>query len=216
MHFTYSIWLKWGVPVVPLYLFEAAYGYPKTEEQKAQAKEFEQLECQFSDEEEEVQVLKVEEDKRDQEHIFSHPFQAKPSTSAAQPSKSLQKPKTKASKCIIPEPVDPDTKRKQTAKKSRISRMTYPDHVKLVDATPLYPTTSVTPEMFTADHIKEGSARVSVYSYSLYIPGLASRKCNYSTSNSGQMGTHICRCHLGICIQFKKCGVCLFHTCDMT
>ena len=119
--------------------------------------------------------------------------------------------------------MDPDTKRKQTAKKSRISQMTYPDHVKLVDATPLYPTTSVKlcwtgvmPEMFTAGHTKEGSARVFVYSCSLYVPGLASQKCNYSTSNSGQMGMHIRRCHLGICVQCKKCGVCSFRTCNMT
>ena len=172
--------------------------------------------------EEEVQVLKVEQDKKDQENKFSHPFQAKPSTSATQPSESLQKPKTKASKCITPEPVNPDTKRKQIAKKSRISWMAYPDRVKLVDATLLYPTTSVKlcwtgvmPEMFTTGHIKEGSARVSVYSCSLYIPGSASWKCNYSTSNSGQMGTHIHRCHLGICIQCKMCRVCSFHTCNM-
>ena len=154
---------------------------PRQEEQKAQAKEFEQLEHQFSDAEEVVQVLEVEEDIKDQEKIFSHPFQAKPSTSIAQPSKSSHKPRTKASKCITPEPVDPDTKRKQTAKKSRISQMTYPDRVRLVDATPLYPTTSVklcwirvTPKMFTTGHIKEGSGRVSVYSCSLYVPGSAS------------------------------------------
>ena len=202
--------------------FKATYGYPKTEEQKAQAKEFEQLKCQFSNAEEEVQVLEVEGDKKDQEKIFSHPFQAKPSTPVVQPSEPLQKPKTKAFKRITPEPVDPDTKRKQTAKKSCISQMTYPDRVRLVDATPLYPTTSVklcwtgvTPKMFTTGHIKEGSARVSVYSCSLYVPSSASKKCNYSTSNSGQMGTHVCRCHLGICIQCKKCGVCSFHTCDM-
>ena len=42
--------------------FEATYGYPKTEEQNAQAKEFEQLKHQFSNVEEEVQVLEVEED----------------------------------------------------------------------------------------------------------------------------------------------------------
>ena len=101
--------------------------------------------------------------------------------------------------------------------------MTYADCVKLADATPLYPTTSVklcwtrvTPEMFAADYIKEGSARVSVYSCLLYVPGSASQKCNYSTSNSGQIGTHIRRCHLGICIQCKKCGVRSFRTCDMT
>ena len=70
--------------------------------------------------------------------------------------------------------------------------------------------------MFTEDHIKEGSARVSVYSWSLYVPSSASQKCNYSTSNSSQMGTHVHRCHLGICIQCKKCGVHLFRTCDMT
>ena len=202
--------------------FEATYGYPETEEQKAWAKEFEQLEHQFSSAEEEVQILEVEEDKKDQERIFSHPFQAKPSTSAAQPSEPLQKPKTKAFKHITPEPVDPDTKRKQTAKKSRTSQLIYPDYVRLVDATPLYPTTSVklcwtrvTPEMFNTGHIKEGSARVSVYSCSLYVPGSATQKCNYSTSNSSQMGTHVRRCHLGICIQCKKCGVCSFHTCDM-
>ena len=173
-------------------LFEATYGYTKTEEQKAQAKEFEQLKCQFSHVEEEVQVLEVEENKKDQEKILSHPFQAKPSTSATQPSEPLQKFNTKASKCITPEPVDPDTKRKQTAKKSHISWMTYPDCVRLVDATSLYPTTSVklswtrvTPKMFTTGHIKEGSARVSVYSCSLYVPSSASQRCNYSTSNSG-------------------------------
>ena len=202
-------------------LFEAAYGYPETEEQKAWAKEFEQLERQFSDAEE-VQILEVEEDKKDQEKIFSHPFQAKPSTSAAQPCDPPQKPKTKVSKRITPEPVDPNTKRKHTAKKSHISRMTYPDHVRLVDATPLYPTSSVklcwtgvTPKMFTTGHIKEGSARLSVYSCSLYVSGSASQKWNYSTSNSGQRGTHVRRCHLGICIQCKKCGVCSFHTCNM-
>ena len=100
--------------------------------------------------------------------------------------------------------------------------MTYPDRVKLADATPLYPTTSVklcwtrvTPEMFATDYIKEGSARVSVYSCLLYVPGSDVWKCNYSTSNSCQIGTHIRRCHLGICIQCKKCGVCSFHTCNM-
>ena len=70
--------------------------------------------------------------------------------------------------------------------------------------------------MFTADYIKEGSARVSVYSCLLYVPGSASQKCNYSTSNSGQIGTHIHRYHLGICIQCKKCGVRSVCTCDMT
>ena len=203
-------------------LFKATYGYPKTEEQKAQAKELEQLKRQFSDVEEEVRVLEVEEDKKDQEKIFCHPFQAKPSTSIAQPSKSSHKPRTKASKCITPELVDPDTKRKQRAKKSHISRMTHPDRVRLADATPLYPTTSVKlcwtrvmPDMFTTGHIKEGSARVSVYSCPLYVPGSASWKCNYSTRNSSQMGIHVCRCHLGICIQCKKCGVSSFRTCDM-
>ena len=163
--------------------------------------------------EEEVQLLEVEEDKKDQEKIFSHPFQAKPSTSATQSSDPPQKPKTKTSKCITPELVDSDTKRKQTVKKSHISRMTYPDSVRLVYATPLYPATSVklcwtgvTPKMFTTGHIKEGSARVSVYSCSLYVPSSATQKCNYSTSDSGQMGTHVRRCHLGICIQCKKCG----------
>ena len=29
------------------------------------------------------------------------------------------------------------------------------------------------------------------------------------------MGTHVRRCHQGICIQCKKCGVRLFCTCDM-
>ena len=37
----------------------------------------------------------------------------------------------------------------------------------------------------------------------------------HSTSNSGQMGTHVRRCHLGICIQCKKCGVHSFCTCNM-
>ena len=70
--------------------------------------------------------------------------------------------------------------------------MTYPDHMKLADATPLYPTTSVKlcwtgvmPEMFAADYLEEGSARVSVYSCLLYIPGLASWKYNYDETSGG-------------------------------
>ena len=124
-------------------LFEATYGYPETEEQKTRAREFEQLKRQFSDAEDEVQVLEVEEDKKDQENIFSHPFQAKPSTSTTHPYESSQKLKTKASKCITPKPVDSDTKRKQTAKKSCITRLRHPDLVKLQDATCLFPTTSI-------------------------------------------------------------------------
>ena len=120
-------------------------------------------------------------------------------------------PRPKLPNALPPESMDTDTKRKQTAKKNHISQITFPAHVKLVDATPLYPTTSiklcwtgVMPEMFTTGHIKEGSARVSVYSCLLYVPGSASVKCNYSTSNSSQMGTHICWCHLRICIQCKS------------
>ena len=210
-------------------LFEEVYGYPETEEQKTRAREFEQLEHQFSDVEDEVQVLKVEEDKKDQENIFSHPFQAKPSTSTTQPSESSQKLKTKASKRITPEPVDSDMKRKQTAKKSHITRLRHPDLVKLQDATCLFPSTSiklcwtgVTKAMYQQDYMfqpnskDQGQTKISRYSYMLYLPDSTDRKCNYQTSNAGQMGIHIRQCHVGICIQCKSCvNVKSFHTCDM-
>ena len=210
-------------------LFEAAYGYPKTEEQKTQAREFEQLECQFSDAEDEVQVLEVEEDKKDQENIFSQPFQAKPYTSTTQPSESSQKLKTKASKHITPEPVDSNTKRKQTANKSCITRLRHPDLVKLQDETCLFPTTSiklcwtgVTKAMYQQDYTfqpsskGQGQTKISRYSCMLYLLNSADMKCNYETSNTGQIGTHIRRCHLGIGIQCKSCiNMKSFHTCDM-
>ena len=110
----------------PCQSFEATYGYTESEEQKKWAKELEQLEHQFSDEDDEVQVLDIEEDKKGQEKMFSHPFQAQPSTSSAgeiEPTKPSKKIKTKASKYITPEPMDSDTKRKQTAKKSCIIRL---------------------------------------------------------------------------------------------
>ena len=186
-------------------LFEATYGYPETEEQKTRAREFEQLEHQFSNAEDEVQVLKVEEDKKDQENIFPHPFQAQPSTSTAQPSESSQKLKTKASKCTTPKPVDSDTKRKQTAKKSHITRLRHPYLVKLQDATCLFPTTSiklcwtgVTKAMYQQDYTFQpsskgrGQTKISRYFCMLYLPDSADKKCNYQTSNAGQMGTHIC------------------------
>ena len=179
--------------------------------------------------EDEVQVLKVEEDKKDQEIIFSHPFHTKPSTSTAQPSESSQKLKTKASKHIAPEPVDSDTKRKQTAKKSRITRLRHPNLVKLQDATCLFPTTSVklcwtgvTKAMYQQDYTFQpsskgrGQTKISRYSCMLYLPNSTDRKCNYQTSNAGQMGTDIFHCLLGICIQCKSCiNVKSFCTCDM-
>ena len=150
---------------------------------------------------------------------------AKPTTSQSlepegkAPASKPESQGKKTLKQIIPAPAPSSNHKQEIAKKSHISWMTYPDHMKLADATPLYPTTSVKlcwtrvmPEMFTTDYLKEGSARVSVYSCLLNVPGLASWKYNYTTSNSGQIGTHICRCHLGICIQCKKCS---FRTCDM-
>ena len=139
--------------------------------------------------------------------MFSHPFQAQPSTSSTseiEPTKPSKKIKTKASKCIIPEPMDSDTKRKQTAKKSRITRLRHPDLLKLQDATCLFPTTSiklcwtgVTKAMYNQDYIfqlstkGQGQTKISRYSYMLYLPKNANTKCNYQTSNAGQMGTHI-------------------------
>ena len=127
-------------------LFEAAYGYTESEEQRKWAKEFEELEHQFSDEDDKVQILDIQEDKKGQEKMFSHPFQVQPSTSSAdeiEPTKSSKKIKTKASKHIIPKPVDSDTKRKQTAKKNHITRLRHPDLLKIQDATCLFPTTSI-------------------------------------------------------------------------
>ena len=215
-------------------LFEAAYGYPKSAEAKHRAKEFKELECQLSDKDEEVRIIEPEQDLKEQEELFPHPFQknppmpSKPSTSQSlepegkAPASKPESQGKKTLKWIIPAPTPSGNRKQEIAMKSCISWMTYPDHMKLADATPLYPTTlvklcwtGVTPEMFAADYIKEGSARVSVYSCLLYVPGSASWKCNYSTSNSGQIGTCIHRCHLGICIQCKKCGVYSFCTCDM-
>ena len=219
-------------------LFKAAYGYPELAESKSRAKEFEELECQLSDKDEEIRVIELEQDLKEQEELFPHPFQKNPpplvSTSkftTNQPPESkdkvpVSKPEgqgKKSPKQIKPVPTSSGNHKHEIAKKSHVSQMTYPDRMKLADATPLYPTTSiklcwtgVTPEMFAADYIKEGSARVSVYSCWLLIPGSVSQKCNYSATNSSQIGTHIHRCHLGLCIQCKKCGVCLFYTCNMT
>ena len=62
-------------------LFEFTYGYSESEEQRKRVREFKQFKCQFSDHDEEVQILDVQEDKEDQEKVFSHPFQVQPSTS---------------------------------------------------------------------------------------------------------------------------------------
>ena len=64
-------------------LFEIAYSYPKSEEQKRWAKEFESLERQFSDQDDEVQVLDPEQDEKEQEKELQHPFQAGSSTSGS-------------------------------------------------------------------------------------------------------------------------------------
>ena len=166
-------------------LFEATYGYPESAESKQWAKEFEELECQLLDKGEEVRVIEPEQDLTEQEKFFSHPFQKDPpvltSTSkstANQPPVSEDKvPESKqesqgkkAPKWIKPVPVSSGDCKHQIAKKSHISQMAYPDHVKLADATSLYPITSiklcwtgVTPKMFTTDYIKEGSTKVSVY-----------------------------------------------------
>ena len=64
-------------------LFEMAYVYPKSEEPKRQAKEFEHLERQFSDQDDEVQVLDPEQDEKEQEKKLQHPFQAGPSSSGS-------------------------------------------------------------------------------------------------------------------------------------
>ena len=107
--------------------------------------------------------------------------------------------------------------------------MAYPDVKKLKDATSLFPTTSiklcwtgVTIEMFHSEYVSPPSSRstsntkISRYSCHLYIPKSASQLCNYSTSNAGQMGTHIHHCHLGVYIECRACGVKSFCTCDMT
>ena len=144
--------------------------------------------------------FQIKEDKKGQEKMFSHPFQAQPSTSSAseiEPTKPSKKINNKASKHIIPEPMDSDTKRKQTAKKSHITRLRHPDLLKLQDATCLFPTISiklcwkgVTKAMYNQDYIFQ-SIKISRYSCMLYLPKNANTKCNYQTSNAGQMGTHI-------------------------
>ena len=120
-------------------------------------------------------------------------------------------------------------KRKQTTRKSHITRLRHPDLVKLQDATCLFPTTSVklcwtgvTKAMYQQDYTfqpsskGQGQTKISRYSCMLYLPDSADRKCNYQTSNAGQMWTHICQCHLGICIQCKSCvNMKSFCTCDM-
>ena len=59
-------------------------------------KEFKQFKHQFSNHDEEVQILDVQEDKKDQEEAFSHPFQVQPSTpnegeaKPAKPSRGLE------------------------------------------------------------------------------------------------------------------------------
>ena len=218
-------------------LFKAAHGYPESAESKCQAKEFEELEHQLLDKDEEIRVIEPEQDLKEQEELFPHPFQKNPpalvSTSkftTNQPPESkdkvpVSKPEgqgKKAPKWIKPVPASSGDCKHEIAKKSHVSWMTYPDRVKLADAAPLYLTTSiklcwtgVTPEMFAADYIKEGGAKVSIYSCKLFVSGSSSWKCNYSTTNSGQIGTHIHRCYLGLCIQCKKCGVHSFHTCNI-
>ena len=79
-------------------LFESAYGYSESEEQRKRVKEFEQLKHQFSDHDEDIRILDVQVDKEDQEKVFSHPFQVQHSTSnegkskPAKPSEGKLKP----------------------------------------------------------------------------------------------------------------------------
>ena len=177
-------------------------------------------------------MLDPEQDEKEQEKELQHPFQAGPSTSGSAKEESKKatggSAKTRATKWIVHKPVDPKTCRKQIAKKSKVTQLTYPDLVKLKNATSLYLTTSVklcwtcvTDQMFCKDYIyqaiskQSGMEKVSRYSCALYVCKKADQKCNYETTNAGQMGMHIHCCHLGLCIECKNCGVKSFRTCDM-
>ena len=213
-------------------LFELAYGYPQSEEQKKRVKEFEKLKRQFSDHDEKITILDPKQDEQEQAKILSHPFQQHPPAIASTSKEDLGKsgePSKKSTKRIIPEFVGENIHRKQITKKSCTMHMIYPDLMKLRDATSLYPMTSiklcwtgVTLEMFHSEYVSQasskctGNTKVSRYSCCLYIPKSTNWLCNYSTSNAGQMGTHICHCHLGISIECRAYSVRSFCTCNMT
>ena len=170
--------------------------------------------------------------KKEQEKELHHPFQAGPSTSGSAKEESKKatcgSAKTRATSGLSQNLFDPETCKKQIAKKSRVTWLTYLDLVKLKDATSLSPTTSlklcwtgVTDQMFCKDYVhqasskKSGKTKVSRYSCTLYVPKKVDQKCNYETTNAGQMGMHIHHCYLGLCIECKGCGVKSFRTCDM-
>ena len=132
-------------------LFEAAYGYPESAEAKHRAKEFKELECQLLDKDEEVRIIEPEQDLKEQEELFPHSFQknppvpTKPSTSQSlepegkAPASKPESQGKKTLKWITPAPTASGNRKQEIAKKSHISQMTYPDCMKLADATPLYP-----------------------------------------------------------------------------
>ena len=124
-------------------LFQAAYGYPES------------AECQLLDKDDEVRIIEPEQDLKEQEKLFPHPFQKNSPASAKPPTSLSLEPKGKAPtpkpeswgkktlKWIIPAPAPSGNRKQEIAKKSHISQMTYPDCMKLANATPLYPTTAV-------------------------------------------------------------------------
>ena len=63
-------------------LFELAYGYPESDEQKRKAGEFEKLQRQFSNNGDQITILEPEQDRLEQAKQFSHPFQQTPSVVA--------------------------------------------------------------------------------------------------------------------------------------
>ena len=206
-------------------LFKLAYGYPESKEQKTRAKEFEKLERQLSDHDEEITILEPEQDKLKQAEQLKHPFQQAPPVVAGTSKDIHAQAKSgeyskKLAMRVVPEHVSVDVHRKQMAKKSHTTWMMYPDVKKLKDATSLYLTTSIklcwtgmTPEMFHTDYIRQtssksgGNTKVSRYSCHLYVPNTTDQMCNYSTSNSGQMGTPVHYCLLSICSECKACGI---------
>ena len=169
-------------------LFESAYGYSESEEQRKRVKEFEQLERQFSDHDEEVQILDVQEDKKDQEEAFSHPFQVQPSTpneGEAKPVKPSWGVRTRAPKHIVPEHVDSDVRKKQIGRKSHITWLTYPDLLKLQDATCLFPATSikfcwmgVTKAMYSQDYVFQPSSKARARkNFQVLMCALCTKEC---------------------------------------
>ena len=115
-------------------LFELACGYPESDEQKRRAQEFEKLERQFSDNDEEITILELEQDRLEQAEQFIHPFQQAPPVVAGTSKDTPAKVKSKESekkptKRIVHKSVD--VHRKQIAKKSHTTHMTYPNVKKL-------------------------------------------------------------------------------------